>query len=216
MSDSVKSKKTAQVPPTAQINTGIPTASIIQGAMGNQAGTGSNVDKIREILFGNQMVDYEKRFKHLEMRFNRDNVHLRDDMTQRIQALEELLKADINSLEDRAKQESQDRHAAQQDIMQEIRQMKKELTTRLSQLDDQFNQELKQLRQHLHVKFQEVAQQMRQQHEQLLSLMKQEVTQLQVDKVNRADLAAIFTEMALHLNNIVTPASMDSHDLEQL
>ena len=45
---------------------------------GNEAPEGANVDKIRDILFGSQMRDYEKRFVRLE-----------DNVTKAIEGLRE-------------------------------------------------------------------------------------------------------------------------------
>ncbi len=42
---------------------------------------GANVDKIRDILFGSQMRDYEKRFVRLEDTVTKALETLREDMT---------------------------------------------------------------------------------------------------------------------------------------
>ena len=41
---------------------------------------GANVDKIRDILFGSQMRDYDKRFGRLEDRLIKDAESLRDEI----------------------------------------------------------------------------------------------------------------------------------------
>ena len=45
---------------------------------------GANVDKIRDILFGSQMRDYEKRFVRLEETVTKAVETLREDMTKRL------------------------------------------------------------------------------------------------------------------------------------
>ena len=41
---------------------------------------GANVDKIRDILFGSNMREYEKRFARLEERLTKSSDALRDDL----------------------------------------------------------------------------------------------------------------------------------------
>ncbi len=164
------------------------------------AATGGNVDKIRDILFGGQMRDYEKRFKRVEDRFSNENAHLREDLGQRIRALEEMLNSELDSLGDKLKVERQDRQSMYQELQQEISTLKNELNNRMTQLDELFSKDMKQLRQHMHNKFQEINTQLRQQNDNVMTIMKQEVSQLQEGKVNRSDLASFFTEFAVRLN----------------
>jgi len=158
-----------------------------------------NVDKIRDILFGGQMRDYEKRFKRLEERFTQENMLFREDMLQRIKVVEERVEGDIDNLVEKAKVDRQERVLAQQDLQREMVNLKNELNNRLSQLDEQISKEIKNLRQQTLTKFQEVALQVRQQNDTLTALLNQEVSQLEEDKVNRTDLAAFFNELAVRL-----------------
>lgn len=168
-----------------------------------------NLDKIRDILFGTQARDYEKRFKRLEERFSKDNMHLRDDMVQRLKSLEELVNSELESLSEKTKTERQERYAAIQDLQSEIAGVKTEINNRITQMDEQLDKDLKQLRQQMHNRFQELSTQLRQQNDTLQTLMKQEVAQLQEDKINRTDLAAFFTEFAVRLNRDFNSADQD-------
>jgi len=158
-----------------------------------------NVDKIRDILFGGQMRDYDKRFKRLEERFNQENMHFREDMFQRIKVLEERMEAEIDSLSEKAKTDRQERLSALADSEHEVKGLKNEMNNRITQLDDQFSKDIKNLRQQMHNKIQELALQMRQQNDSLVGLTNQEVNQLQEEKLNRTDLAAFFNELAMRL-----------------
>jgi hypothetical protein len=48
----------------------------------------ANVDKIRDIIFGSQMRDYEKRLSRLDERLTADALALREDTKKRIDTLE--------------------------------------------------------------------------------------------------------------------------------
>jgi hypothetical protein len=168
-----------------------------------------NIDQVRDILFGGQMRDYEKRFKRVEERFAQESLHLRDDIIQRLRVLEERINGEVESLAEKTKVDRQERLIAQQDFRQELSALKNELNTRLTQLDEQITKELKNLRQQTHTKFQEVTLQMRQQNETLTTLITQEVAHLHEDKVSRGDLAAFFNEMAVRLTrNLERPINL--------
>jgi DNA repair exonuclease SbcCD ATPase subunit len=173
----------------------ISTADLAE-SMGTSVG---NVDKIRDILFGGQMRDYEKRFKRLEERFSQDQMNFREDIVQRLHQLEERLQGEIDTLDGKTKTDRQERLQVQQDLESEIKGLKNELNTRLTQLDEQLSKDLKNLRQQMLNKFQELALQLRQQNDNLTNLLNQEVAQLQEDKVNRSDLATFLNEMAVRL-----------------
>lgn len=159
-----------------------------------------NIDQVRDILFGGQMRDYEKRFKRLEERFAQESLHLRDELMQRLKVMDERIEGEIESLSEKAKIDRQERLSVQQDIQHELTALKADLNTRLIQLDEQFTREVKNLRQQTHNKFQETTLQIRQQGEVLTALINQEVNQLQEEKVSRTDLATFFNELAVRLS----------------
>ncbi|MCP4697813.1 MAG: hypothetical protein GY862_13320 [Gammaproteobacteria bacterium] len=177
----------------------------VHDSMAAGAATGGNVDKIRDILFGGHIRDYEKRFRRMEEHFSQESAHLRDDLMQRIKSLEDLITSETDALSEKLKADRQERLRAQQDIVQDINILKNELNNRFTQMDDQFVKEIKQMRQQTHNRFQELSMQLRQQNDNLTALVKQEVAQLQGEKVNRSDLASFFTEFAFRLNKDFAP-----------
>jgi len=158
-----------------------------------------NIDQVRDLLFGGNMRDYDKRFKRLEDRFSQENLSFREEMFERVKALEERLDTEIDALTEKARLERQESDSTLQNLELELKILKNDLNKRLTQIDDKFNYELKTLRQQTHNKFQELSLQIRQQNNTLTGLIKQEVSELQDDKVSRNDLAAFFNELAVHL-----------------
>jgi len=69
----------------------------------------ANVDKIRDIIFGSQMRDYEKRFLRLEERLTADAQALREDTKKRFDTLEAFVQKEIDSLSQRLKTEKSER-----------------------------------------------------------------------------------------------------------
>jgi DNA repair exonuclease SbcCD ATPase subunit len=177
------------------------------------AGLG-NVDKIRDILFGGQMRDYDKRFKRVEDRFVQENMNFREEMFQRLKVLEERMDSEIESLTEKGKLERQERQAALTEVERDIKALKNELNTRLTQMDEQITRDIRNLRQQTLSKFQELTMQLRQQNENLTSLLNQEVNQLHDEKVNRSDLAAYFNEIAVRLTKTYENSHEDDIGLE--
>src|SRR5215210_3122558 len=60
-----------------------------------------NIDKIRQILFGGQMRDYEKRFSRLEERLLKESADLRDETKKRFDALEAFVRSEFEALSER-------------------------------------------------------------------------------------------------------------------
>jgi len=173
------------------------------------AGVGG-MDKVRDLLFGGQMRDYDKRFKRLEEHYNQENMHFRDDIAQRLKLIEERLEGEVDSLSEKAKVDRQERLSITAELEHNIKVLKNELNTRLTQLDDQLGKDIKNLRQQMHNKIQELALQMRQQNDSLVGLINQEVAQLQDEKVNRSYLAAFFNEFAVRLSrNVEAPSEIE-------
>lgn len=164
------------------------------------ASNSSHIEKVREILFGHYARDYDKRLGRLTDRYSQESQHLRDDMLQRLKALEDMFTREADSLAEKAKVDRQERISANQDLLHELTILKNELNVRFTQMDEQFAKEIKQLRQQHHTKTQEMSLQMRQMNDTLVATIKQEVAQINEEKVNRGDLASFFTEFAFRLS----------------
>jgi hypothetical protein len=159
-----------------------------------------NIDKIRDILFGGYMRDYDKRFRRFEEHLTQARLQLRDELLQRIKSLEDMLTSETETLIEKNKVERQERYDGQQELARELSSLKNEINNRIAQLDEQTTKDMKQLRQQTHNRLQELTVQVRQQGDNLAMLIKQESAQLREEKVGRSDLAAFFTEFAMRLN----------------
>ncbi|HZC66199.1 MAG TPA: hypothetical protein VE545_06480, partial [Candidatus Dormibacteraeota bacterium] len=98
---------------------------------------GQNVDKIRDILFGSQMRDYEKRFVRLEERVTKASEALRDDMKKRVDALESFVQQEMEALGQRVNKEKAERAEALKELTREARDNAKGLEHKLSGLEEQ-------------------------------------------------------------------------------
>ena len=175
---------------------GRPTGS----ADGNQPAPG-NVYKIRDILFGRQMRDYDKRFSRLEERLLKESAELRAETKRLFEALETFVKKEVESLSDRLQAEHQDRETAVQSVTGELRETAKSLETKLQLSIERATRTHGDLRQQILDQSRYLVDEMRQKHEDLSSTMGRELAEMNHEKTDRASLSALFTEVAMRLNN---------------
>src|SRR5436190_16862381 len=85
-----------------------------------QSGAG-NVDKIRDILFGTQMRDYDTRFSRLEETVAKETAEIRDSSRRRLDQLEQYIKREFEALELRIKAEREERAEAGSQSSRELK-----------------------------------------------------------------------------------------------
>jgi hypothetical protein len=170
-------------------------------AAGSTLTEASNIDKIREILFGVQMRDYEKRFSRLEERLLKESSDLRDDTRKRFEALEAFVKSEFDALSERLLAEQRNRDESVQNVSRELQDTGKRLEGKLGQLDEQTSRAQRELRQQILDQSKSLSDEIRQKADELSALLDRQVADLGNAKTDRAALAGLFSEVALRLNN---------------
>ncbi len=82
----------------------------------NDASPDRNVDQIRDILFGGQMRDYERRFLDLSQRLESESQRLHSDLDKRLGQLEKRVDDQFDKLTKQLRQEIADRSAGIDDL----------------------------------------------------------------------------------------------------
>jgi DNA anti-recombination protein RmuC len=160
-----------------------------------------NIDKIREILFGVQMRDNEKRFTRLEDRLLQEAADLREDTRKRFEALEAFVRSEFEALTDRLQAEQRTRDESVQHLSRDLQETGKALEKKLAQFDEQTTRGQRDLRQQILDQSKNLSDEIRQKSNELVARLEREVAELGHSKTDRASLAALFTEVALRLNN---------------
>lgn len=163
-----------------------------------------NLDKVREILFGGQMRDNERRFARLEERLTRETADLRDDLRKRLAALEQFTRDELSALSDRLRQEHEERADGQRDLAQELRDAAKAFEKKTAQIDDQLARAQRDLRQQLLDLQQNLTDDLKHKADEVMARLAQESGELRNDKADRSTIASLLTEMAMRLNNELT------------
>jgi CHASE3 domain sensor protein len=162
---------------------------------------GANVDKIRDILFGSQMRDYDKRFGRLEERLAKAADALRDDLKKRFDSLESFVQQEVESIHQRLKTEKSERVEALKELTRETRDSAKTLDHRLSQLDEHLSSAQGELRGRILDQSKTLLNEIQKAHSEMESSLEREAESLRNDKTDRATLADLLTEMALRLKD---------------
>jgi len=168
--------------------------------VGDDAGAG-NLDKVRDILFGGQARDIDRRFQRLEERLLKETADLKDDVRKRMTALEQFVKQESATLAERIKTEHDERTDATKDLARDARETVKAFEKKTGQLDDQVGRVQRELRQQILDARQSLTDDLRQKMDDVLLRLSQESSDLRSQKADRAALAALLTDMALRLSN---------------
>lgn len=163
--------------------------------------TTGNIEKIRDILFGAQMRDYERRFNRLEERLMKEAADAREDARRRFDSLEAFIKQEIAALGDRLRAENQQRSQANEEITRELRDTARSVTNKINALDEHSSQTHRELRQQILDQAKNLADEIRQKHDDLSALLSRESREIRHDKADRTALSNLFTELAMRLNN---------------
>ena len=164
----------------------------------------NNLGKVRDILFGSHMRDYEKRFTRLEERLVKVSTDLKDDVRRRFDALETYVKQELSLLTDQIKTEQNQRTETLSALARELKEASGQLDKKIAQLDEQTTKNQRDLRQQLLEQSKTLNDSMQQRYEEISAVIDQAVQELRTDKTDRGTLADLFTEVALRLNNEFT------------
>ena len=170
---------------------------------------GGNIDKVRDILFGTQMREYERRFARLEARLMQETAELRDDVRKRLAALEQFATGETASLADRLKAERDERGDAEKELARGTADAVKAFEKKTGQIDDTISRVQRELRQQMLELQQRMTDDLRQKIDEVLTRLGHEASDLRTEKTDRATLAALLTEMAMRLTNDLSIPGID-------
>jgi hypothetical protein len=169
-----------------------PTAADVEDMDGN-------VDKIRDILFGGQMRDYDKRFADMEKRLTAHVERLSNDLDKRIERLGALSKREIEKLAEQLKTERKDRIAADKQGAKDQKDMSRQVEGWFAEVEEQFETETKDLRLSLHDQNEELSSLISRTRAEITDALAEETSDLASTKLGREDLAGLLAEVALRL-----------------
>ena len=170
----------------------------------------NSMEKIRDILFGNQLKEFEKRFARLEDRVGRETEGLRTDLKKRFDTLEQYIRSEVESISSRLKKEQESRNSANETLQEEIKSKMAALDSRIEDLDAQFGDTTRDLRQQLLDQSKTLSEEVQAKAEEAAMHLERAVGTLQGEKVDRATLSGFLVELAVRLSDDPTLSSLVS------
>lgn len=158
-----------------------------------------NVDKIREILFGGQMRDYEQRFADLEVRLTKNIELISKNFDKRMDRLDAFAKRELEKLSEQVKDERKARREEGKQGSKDLKDLSQQLESWYAELEEQIGSETQELRGLLQEQGEELSGMVSDTHDQLSKSLATETRNLADGKLAREDLAALLTEVALRL-----------------
>jgi hypothetical protein len=162
---------------------------------------GGSIDKVRDILFGSHLREFERRFARLEERLTKETSDLKADVRSRLDALEAYAKHETESLAGQIRAEHDGRVESHGALSRESTEAARSLERRAAALDDQLVRSQRDLRQQMLDQHQRLSEEIRSKVDEVLAALAREAQELRADKTDRATLASLLTEMALRLTN---------------
>jgi hypothetical protein len=169
--------------------------------------SGSNVDQLRDIIFGAQMREYERRFARMEERMAKELADIREEIRDRCATLERYVRDELESMTVDLRASQQSRAADERRLSQLIVDTTAAAEDRLTTLNDLVGKQHRELRAQLLEQTKTITDDVQRRYADLLALLARDAAELRDDKADRTALSALFMEVALRLRGeSVVPA----------
>jgi hypothetical protein len=179
---------------------GIEPSDLAEHSGADETGTG-HLEKVRDILFGSQMREVDRRILRLEERILKETGDLKEDIKRRLDALEAYTNKETDALAARIRQEQGERLDAHAALSRELSATSGTFERRSVALDEQLARAQREIRQTILEQQQRLSDEMRAKVDEVLAALARESRELRNDKTDRAALAALLKEMAMRLTD---------------
>ena len=172
-----------------------------QGMANGTIDESQNVDRIRNILFGSQMRDYDGRFQRVEERLTREAEELRADLQKRLEALEAFMRGETQSLAHRLETEQAERSQATERLGRDLGETARHFEEKITKLDGQMAKEVRELRQQVLDQSKALSAEIKDKFDQLKAGLEHEAKEIRGAMTGREALAEMLSELSLRLKN---------------
>jgi hypothetical protein len=160
-----------------------------------------NIDKIRDILFGSNMRDYEQRFARLEEALKKESSDLRDTTRRHLESLEAFVHKELAALEGRLNVERDERSESHSHLAADLSSASASIFKKIGEMENHEAQAKREIRNDLLQQSKELTDAIRNKGEEIIALLERRSQELQHSKTDRAALAGLFNEVALRLTD---------------
>ncbi len=147
-----------------------------------------NVEQIREILFGGQMRDYERRFADLEERLTRNVEQISQSFENRLEQLDDFAKRELEKFSALLEQERSAREQGSEQGAKELHDLSQRADTQFAEFQERLRDNIEELSSVIHDT-----------EKQLKESLAAEAKKVADMSVRREDLAALLNDLANRL-----------------
>ena len=158
-----------------------------------------NVEQIRDILFGGQMRDYERRFQELNQRLEADLARARDTQDKRLAQIDKRIDDQLEKLAKLVRQEIEDRNGAVDGVESRLQQATRTARGEINKALDGLSHDLAASDERLRGAIADLHAATSARAGEAESALSRTGAELRAEKVGRDDLAALLTEFGLRL-----------------
>ena len=169
-----------------------PSAQIINPGLGD-------IEKVRDILFGKYVSNFEQRFADLEERLEADVEELKNRLSDKISGMDAAVNESLARLDAQIASEQASRDKELKSLQKMLQDAEQALKHSIGLMEDQANQDLAAVRASLEESHQELLDQTSAVQAELVSQLEQQNEELKSDKVGRQALALMLDEVAVKL-----------------
>ena len=167
----------------------------------------AGVDKIRDLLFGNQMQDYDRRFSMLEERFLQRFREIESEAARNLSSFESSAKKQMESLAAQLSEEKDLRTDADKEIERNQREHNDTVEKRLRSTSEQLSRLERDQADRLAQEVQSLREEIKRKTEDIQHTLEKMFAELSNVKTDRNLLAGLFVEVARCLNQEIGPKS---------
>lgn len=178
-----------------------PTQTSKMSSPTNEIVDGGNVEKIRDILFGNQIKDFQKRFAQLEERLAKANKDLREETHKRLEALELFFKNEHKAIKDRIITEVKQLDSEDKKIQNDLETAISSVKENLNNAEEKFLELASDLRQQILDQSKALSTDIQQNNQQSIENLRDTANGLEEAKIDRSTLAEYLIDMAMRISD---------------
>ncbi len=158
-----------------------------------------NVDKIRDILFGNQMREMDQRFASLEKNLARDLDKLRSDNNLQLESLKDYVESEVEIINGKLAAEEKARIEGDDELEDQLKQQIKLIDRKLADLGKQLDKHAREINQKLLKQSQDFSNELNNQISEARERMDSHRQELGAAKVDKLTLSEILNNLALQV-----------------
>ncbi len=164
-------------------------------------GEAGNVDQIRDILFGNQMRDYDRRFQRMEEALRKQLSELGREIKEELERLRTQIRKDNEELRAALNQESEVRSEAIKDTVAELKKTANELSEQIHDVEAIHDQRAADLRDQILAQSKALSEDIQKREERLSTALADSTSELSETKMDRSALAQLLVDVAMHISD---------------